>query len=230
MNALCLAGMTAVAALAIPGDGSSVAAGPPVLRKLEPEDSGVFLLPGPAPARPRITRVIRMAPAPVPSPLPVRLNLTTPPLPSVPTPIPVAVVETAPPPPLPEAMQQEVAFYCQKYIGRWRQPDARLLLGAPLRSRAAYDELKAANGRIYAFRDPTSRYKEVELDFDGKTGYLRTVFVYPQRLTWPEARRRWTGEVNAADARQGRKFYSYANRRLDVLVDAGGKVISLGLY
>jgi len=41
---------------------------------------------------------------------------------------------------------------------------------------------------------------------------------------------RWHGDVSAADAPQGRKFYSYANRRLDVLVDAQGKVISLGLY
>ena len=29
---------------------------------------------------------------------------------------------------------------------------------------------------------------------------------------------------------KGRKFYSYVNRRLDVLVDPAGKVISLGLY
>ena len=36
-------------------------------------------------------------------------------------------------------------------------------------------------------------------------------------------------DVSAADA-QGRKFYSYTNRRLDVLVDPDGKVISLGLY
>jgi hypothetical protein len=36
--------------------------------------------------------------------------------------------------------------------------------------------------------------------------------------------------VAAADVPQGRKFYSYTNRRLDVLVDPTGQVISLGWY
>ena len=63
-----------------------------------------------------------------------------------------------------------------------------------------------------------------------KSGTLRTVFVYPPRLTWQECRRLWSGPVAAADAAQGRKFYSYTNRRLDVLVDPAGKVISLGWY
>jgi len=49
-------------------------------------------------------------------------------------------------------------------------------------------------------------------------------------MTWQECRKRWNGEVSEADARQGRTFYSYLNRRLDVLVDAKGRVISLGLY
>ena len=48
--------------------------------------------------------------------------------------------------------------------------------------------------------------------------------------SWLQVHRRWAGEVSAADAQQGRKFYSYANRRMDVLVDAQGRVISLGLY
>ena len=86
------------------------------------------------------------------------------------------------------------------------------------------------NGTIYAFNDPTSKYKELELDFDLQSGTLRTVFVYPPRLTWQQCRRLWNGPVAAADAAQGRKFYSYTNRRLDVLVDPAGKVISLGWY
>ena len=40
----------------------------------------------------------------------------------------------------------------------------------------------------------------------------------------------WNGPVSAADAARGRKFYSYTNRRLDVLVDPTGNVISLGWY
>jgi hypothetical protein len=133
-------------------------------------------------------------------------------------------------PSLPQEAVQEVAFFCQKQIGRWTAAEARSFLGKPLRSRTALDEKNQANGTIYAFRDPTSRYRELELDFDGQTGTLRTVFGYPPRLTWDDVRRRWRGDVMAADAPQGRKFYSYENRRLDVLVDAEGKVISLGLY
>ena len=70
----------------------------------------------------------------------------------------------------------------------------------------------------------------MELDFDTATGSLRTVFVYPTQMTWQECHARWTGKVTSADAQQGRTFYSYLNRRLDVLVDQKGKVISLGLY
>jgi hypothetical protein len=125
---------------------------------------------------------------------------------------------------------REVAAYCQKQIGHWKESDARKLLGEPKHHRPAYDEKHAVNGTIFAFADPTSKYKELELDFDQKSGSLRTVFVYPPRLTWEECRRQWNGPVAAADAAQGRKFYSYTNRRLDVLVDPAGKVISLGWY
>ena len=109
-------------------------------------------------------------------------------------------------------------------------PDARKLLGEPSRPRPAYDENKTVNGTIYAFPDPTNKYKELELDFDLQTGTLRTVFVYPPRLSWQQCRRQWSGPVAAADAGRGRKFYSYTNRRLDVLVDPAGEVISLGWH
>ena len=72
-----------------------------------------------------------------------------------------------------------MAFYCQKRIGHWTESDARKLLGSPLRSRSAFDEHKKPNGRIYAFHDPSGQYRELELDFEARTGNLRTVFVYP---------------------------------------------------
>ena len=99
-----------------------------------------------------------------------------------------------------------------------------------MRHRPAYDENKVVNGTIYAFNDPSSKYKEVELDFDLKSGNLRTVFVYPAAPDLAGVPPSWDGPVAAADAAQGRKFYSYTNRRLDVLVDPAGKVISLGWY
>jgi len=238
---------------------------PPVLRPLEPADSGVFRLPGPAaeapkPVVPKFRSVKVAAPVPQPSPLSGKLVFAplpplpvAPPVPSVPpapavparsttakpSPMPVLSEPALVPPPvvvepskpvLPPEAAQELAFFCQKQIGHWTEADARKLLGLPLRSRAALDERKKANGRIYAFHDPTSRYRELELDFEGRTGALRTVFVYPHRMTLQDVRQRWRGEVSAADAPEGRKFYSYGNRKLDVLVDADGKVISLGLY
>jgi hypothetical protein len=125
---------------------------------------------------------------------------------------------------------REVADVCQKQIKMWKEADARRVLGPPTRQRPAYDETHTVNGTIYAFADPSNKYKELELDFDQKTGRLRTVFVYPPQLTWQDCKKRWNGQVAEADAAQGRKFYSYTNRRLDVLVDPSGKVISLGWY
>jgi hypothetical protein len=146
-------------------------------------------------------------------------------------PLPLPALATAPAKPSPNLeIGREVAFYCRKQIGHWKVADARKLLGEPSRHRPAYDENKTVNGTIYAFPDPTNKYKELELDFDLSSGALRTVFVYPPRLTWDECRRLWNGPVTTADAAQGRKFYSYTSRRLDVLVDPAGKVISLGWY
>jgi hypothetical protein len=219
-------GLTVMASLAIASDDHNpVLAVPPVLRASEPADSVVFRLPGPPAPSPLLQKIRVAAPVPVPSPLPNGLVLAgLPPLPAILiAPKPAAAPETG-------SMEREVAFFCQKQIGQWKETDARKTLGAPLRTRVALDENKVANGKIYAFRDPTGRYRELELDFDGPTGALRTVFGYPPQLTWPEAHHRWSGEVTSADAQQGRKFYSYANRRMDVLVDSQGKVISLGLY
>jgi hypothetical protein len=215
----------------------------------EPADSNVLTLPGPAAPRP----VVSVPPPPVsaaPAARPV-----IPPLTDVPATVPIKAPARAPvvairrespkspaeaePRPSPKGIKpalsaefvKESSVFCQKQIGQWKEADARALFGAPTRQRPAYGEdKKTANGRIYAFSDPTGRYKELELDFDKSTGTLRTVFVYPPQMTWEECGRLWGANVTSADARQGRTFYSYLNRRLDVLVDQKGKVISLGLY
>jgi hypothetical protein len=133
-------------------------------------------------------------------------------------------------PVLPTGLAQESAVFCQREIGYWTLADARSVLGEPHRQRAAVDDDASENGHIYAFRDPTNRYKEFELDFDKDKGILRTVFVYPWNLTWQECRKLWGANVSATEGNKGRVFYSYVNRHLDVLVDHDGKVISLGLY
>ena len=121
-------------------------------------------------------------------------------------------------------------MFCQRHIGQWTESDARALLGDPLARRPSLDENSVPNGEILAFADPTGRYRQLELDFDKEFGHLRTVFVYPRNLTWNECRHAWGSKVNATLANKGRKFYSYMDKKLDVLVDPSGKVISLGLY
>ncbi len=214
---LAASGAAADRVAANPDGNSDALKVPAVLRRSEPRDSWQVTLPGPPP----VTPAVKLAPSPA-KPAPdatLRRPLS---LPVVPT----APLKPSPPP----QSGREVAAYCQKQIGHWKQSDARKLLGEPKRQRPAYDEEKSVNGTIYAYTDPTNKYKELELDFALQTGSLRTVFVYPPRLTWQQCRRLWNGPVASADAARGRKFYSYTNRRLDVLVDPTGNVISLGWY
>jgi len=179
---------------------------PPVLRGAEPSDSLVITLPGAS------------TPKPIPTPDPPADDDHRP------------LLRRAPKPVLPSEFEHDPGAFTQKMIGVWSEPDAYNLFGEPLRERAVLDESDVENGRIYAFSDPTGRYREVELDFAKDTGVLRTVFVYPWKMTWTECRKLWGANVQSTPANKGRTFHSYVNRRIDVLVDSDGKVVSLGLY
>jgi hypothetical protein len=183
-----------------------------VLRGGEPSDNLVVTLPG--------VSAPKAAPAPAPAPTP------EPPDPDDHRP----VLRRAPKPVLPAEFEREPGVFTQKMIGVWSEPDAYNLYGEPLRERIVVDDSDVENGRIYAFSDPTGRYREIELDFAKDTGLLRTVFVYPWKMTWVECRRMWGANVQSTAANKGRTFHSYVNRRLDVLVDSEGKVVSLGMY
>jgi hypothetical protein len=130
----------------------------------------------------------------------------------------------------PAEFETDSALFCQARIGQWTEEDARGLLGEALRRRLALGDDQSEAGLILAFADPTGRYKELELDFANETGVLRGVFAYPWQMTWQECRHLWGARVTARKANQARTFYSYLDRRLDVLVDSTGAVISLGLY
>ena len=130
----------------------------------------------------------------------------------------------------PAGFDRDSALFCQAMIGKWTETDASALLGEATRQRLALGEDKSQTGLIFAFADPTGRYQELELDFSNETGVLRGVFAYPWEMTWEDCRGRWGARVLARKANLGRTFYSYLNRRLDILVDHTGKVISLGLY
>jgi hypothetical protein len=208
---------------------SRPAAVPPVLRNTEPSDSHFVLLPGLPPAAAAAPARAFAPPAPAaPKPAETAAALEPPP-PELNDPG-RPILRRAPRPLYPDDFEKDSGLFCQKQIGQWKEVDAMALLGPASTDRPAFDDKQNVNGRIYAFTDPTNHYKQLELDFDGDTGALRTVFVYPWRMTWQDCRRLWGANVSAAEANQGRKFYSYLNRRLDVLVDGTGKVISIGLY
>ena len=200
----------AAAPAATPASIVAVRRTPPVMRRLEAADSGVLRLP-----------VTQGKPEPVKAPDPV---------PPAPDPAPAVKPKPKPKPELPEDFLLDSGAYCQKKIGRWTLAEARALLGAPVRERPATDDSPAGSGRIYAFRDPTARNREIELDFGGKTVRLRTVYVYPWRMNWADCTKRWGSNASALQANKGRMFYSYLDRRLDVLVGPDGQVISVGLY
>jgi hypothetical protein len=205
----------------------------PVMRSQEAADTVLVLLPGPAPepvAPPPATAVVRPAPA-VSSP--AEGDTTT-------SASEAAASEEAlggprpymrhAPNVYPDDFQKDTLKYFQERIGKLTADDVAEMLGPATRERPAFGDDQKENGTIHAFADPTGQFKEYELDFAGETGALRTVFAYPVQMTWQECRKRFGAKVTATDAGKGRKFYSYADRRLDVLVGADGKVVSLGLY
>ncbi|HXS93207.1 MAG TPA: hypothetical protein VN736_01310 [Candidatus Limnocylindrales bacterium] len=196
---------------------------PPVLRPSEPADTGTLVLPGPpAPAH--------VAPAPPPvAPKPAAPAIAKANIPPAPDPE-RPILKRAPRPVFPEGFETDSAAFCHKRIGQMLPEEARALFGDPKSERQALDDQNAVNGQILAFSDPTNRYRQIELDFDNDTGALRTVFVYPWKMTWQDCRREFGVNVSATPANKGRMFYSYVNRRLDVLVDKSGQVISLGMY
>jgi hypothetical protein len=193
---------------------SAIVALPPVLRKCEPSDDVVFKLPGPPPPA---------APATVDAPA-TEVRLTPPP------PDPDRPAMRRPKRDYPPDFERNSAEFLSQQIGIWSQVEARILLGEALRQRPALGDDQTVNGEILAFSDPTGRYRELELDFDRDTGLFRTLFVYPFSMTWQQCRHAFGTNVRSTQANKGRTFYSYLDRRLDVLVDGTGRVISLGMY
>ena len=215
MTRFCFLSVAFLAVRTIQGaDQSGGVTVPPVLRNSEPTDNVVVMLPGQKPVGP--------ATAATPSATEVRLE---PPLPD-----PDRPVLRRPKREYPPEFERDSADYLNQQIGIWQQVDAQGLLGEPLRQRAALNDDRTVNGQILAFADPTGRYKELELDFDRESGLLRTLFAYPPSMTWQDCRHAFGVNVRSTQANKGRTFYSYLDRRLDVLVDATGKVISLGMY
>jgi hypothetical protein len=130
---------------------------------------------------------------------------------------------------LPRELKVESAIYLQRRIGYWTEVDARRLFGEPRRRRYASDG-SVVTGDIYAFADPTGRYREFELLFDRHSRKLSTIFIYPWHMTWRDCRELWGDDANATRVANESTFRSYRDRRLDVLLDRDGMVINLGVY
>jgi len=213
MKLFCLLSLAFLAIQPIRGtDQSGSGTVPPVLRNSDPGDNVEVMLPGAKPsvppAQPAPATELRPAPPPDPDRPVFRRSKRE----------------------YPPEFDRDSADYLNQQIGIWQQVDAQALLGEPAGKRPAYADDQTVNGDIVAFADPSGRYKQFELDFDRETGLLRTLFVYPHDMTWLECRHEFGANVRSTQANKGRTFYSYLDRRLDVLVDAAGKVISLGMY
>src|SRR2546425_10533122 len=140
---------------------------------------------------------------------------------------PYRVIERGPA--LPEELHRESAIYLQRRLSAWKLDDARDLFGEPLRRRDASED-GVVTGDIYPFRDPSSRYREFELLFDRRFRTLRTIFVYPWKMTWKDCVELWSDDVSTTQNPDGTRFHFYRTRNLDVLLDASGSVINLGVY
>src|SRR5215472_12615130 len=109
MRSIGLFGLTTAVMAAMAAELSNAGGGPPVLRKLEPDDSVVFRLPAPIPVKQPVKKVVPVPPVVTQSSLPGTLDLRLPPLPELP-PRPAAIESKPPEPALPGAMRNEVAF------------------------------------------------------------------------------------------------------------------------
>ena len=214
VSAVALAGQVAARAGAGAGTGRPAASGV------------VVTLPSAAVAHEALPGVVVALPGPAPE-VAAPAKGAVPQIPPAADDQPPVLRRTAP---YPAGFEDDSALFCQSHIGEWTEADVQALLGEASRQRLALGEDQSETGLILAFADPTGRYKELELDFANETGVLRGVFAYPWKMTWQECRRLWGARVTAHKSNQGRTFYSYLDRRLDVLVDPAGAVISLGLY
>jgi Trypsin-like peptidase domain len=135
-----------------------------------------------------------------------------------------------PTPRVSEEMKKASFVYLGTKIGKWNQADAETELGPPLRHRFAYDQNQQITGDIYAYSDPTKALREFELDYDVKTKLISNLYGFPWDMSWEQCKSLWGENASLKRNANGTKFYLYRDRKLNVLLDKSGKVISLGVY
>jgi hypothetical protein len=127
-----------------------------------------------------------------------------------------------------EMKRQGVGVYFEKQIGKWTEQDAEGLLGKPHGHRYGVGDPMP---ELWGFDDPTRKFREIELLFDGSTRKLHDIFIYPYSVSWNDCTRKWGDNAKVvATNKDGVQVFNYSDRRLMVVVDASEKVIKFGIY
>ncbi len=120
--------------------------------------------------------------------------------------------------------------YLEDQLQRWTFADAQRVLGSPVRQRQSYGKDNAVNGDIYAYPDPTGRYREFELDFDVTTKKLMTLYLYPWSMNWEQCKQAWGENADLENRSDGTQMHFYKDRRLLVSTEKDGRVINFAVY
>jgi hypothetical protein len=131
---------------------------------------------------------------------------------------------------IPDEMKKSSFWYVQSKLHVWTKKEAEVQLGDSIMSRHALDPNKNIIGEIYAYNDPTKLLRELELNFDSKTGKLVAVYGYPWDFTWTQCKALWGSNVRTTKNPDGSRFHAYKDRALAVLVNKDEKVINFGSW
>jgi hypothetical protein len=117
----------------------------------------------------------------------------------------------------------------QAEINLWTTEDAAHALGTATSHRfGVFDN--EITGDIFAYHDPTNRFREIELNFDAVSKRLAGVYLYPKDVTWPEYKRSLAGKAKISKKPDGSRLYTCEDSRVAVLVAPDGAVKKLTFW
>jgi hypothetical protein len=117
----------------------------------------------------------------------------------------------------------------QAEINLWTSEDAAQELGTATGHRFVVFG-NEVTGDIFAYRDPTNRFREIELNFDNVSKRLAGVYLYPKDVTWPEYKRTLAGKPKSSKKPDGSRLYTCEDSRVAVLVAPDGEVKKLTFW
>jgi hypothetical protein len=129
-----------------------------------------------------------------------------------------------------EEMKKSSYWYVESKLNVWTKKEADAELGEPVRQRHAFDQKQNIIGEIYAYNDPTKLLREMELNFDSKTGKIVAIYGYPWDMTWTQCKALWGDKVTTSKNSDGTRFHNYKDRNLHVLIGKDERVINLGSW